>query len=67
MGRLFWQGGKGKVEVKGKVKGEVKVKVKVKGKGKGKGTKGIRMQSLPQEIFAAKGVNVRCEEAPLVG
>ena len=55
--------GEGKVEVKGKVKGEVKVKVKVKGKG----TKGIRMQSLPQEIFAAKGVNVRCKEAPSVG
>ncbi len=38
-----------------------------KGGRKGKGTKEMCVQGLPRGILAAKGVNVRCEESPLVG
>ena len=34
---------------------------------KGKGAKEMCVPSLLREFFTAKGVNVRCEEAPLVG
>ena len=34
---------------------------------KGKGAKEMCVPSLPRGILAAKGVNVRCEESPLVG
>ena len=41
---------------------------RAKGQGrKGKGAKEMCVPGLPQEIFAAKGVNVRRKEAPSVG
>ena len=58
---LFAEKMQGEGGARGREKG------KDKGKGKGKDAKGMCVPGLLREFFTAKGVNVRCEEAPLVG